>query len=468
MLPVEDIVKQHIDAEWSKEEFENINFGDKRIDKRFQKVSVQLSKKPTVPINQACGVWADTKAAYRLFGNEKVTKEIILDSHKKLTLERVKSQKIVLVIQDTSYLDFTKHKKKQDIGPIGTEEQNIQGLLMHTALAETVSGLALGVLCQDIWVRSPEEKGHRKKRKKLPIEEKESNKWLKSLEASEKLRPRDTTFVTICDRESDIYEFFVKARELDSKILVRASQNRKLLGETNNLWEHLEAQTLKGKMEIELAAREKVKKRKATLELRFATVTLRPPAGLNLSEKDKLGTITIDAILAKEVNAPDKVEPLEWLLLTNVAVHNYEDALERLGWYKRRWDIEVYHKVIKSGCKVEDCRLQTTDKLIPYITLCCIIAWRLLWMTKINREQPTAPCSVILDEHEWEALYIKINRTKKLPEKLPTVREVIRWIAQLGGFLGRKGDKEPGITAIWRGWETLNEISNMWLILKSG
>lgn len=467
MLPVEDIVKENIEPEWSKEEFENINFGDKRIDKRFQKVSEKLSEKPTFSINQACGIWADTKAAYRLFGNEKVTKEKILKSHQKLTLERMKSQKIVLVIQDTTYLDFTKHKNKKDIGPIGTEEQDIQGLLMHTALAETVTGLPLGILCQDIWVRSSEETGHRKKRKELPIEEKESNKWLKSLEESEKLRPQDTTFVTICDRESDIYEFFVKARELDSKILVRAAQNRKLSGETSNLWEHLESQALKGKIEIEVTAREKAKRRKAILEVRFATVTLSPPKSLKAPEKERLGTITIDAILAKEINAPDKVEPLEWLLLTNVTVHSYEDALERLEWYKRRWDIEVYHKVIKSGCKVEDCRLQTTDKLMPYITLCCIIAWRLLWMTKINKEQPTAPCTVILDEHEWEALYIKVHRTKKLPENLPTVREVIRWIGQLGGFLGRKCDKEPGITVIWRGWERLNEISSIWLILKS-
>lgn len=153
--------------------------------------------------------------------------------------------------------------------------------------------------------------------------------------------------------------------------------------------------------------------------------------------------------------------------MTNVSVKTYEDAIERLNWYKRRWDIEVYHKVIKSGCKVEDCRLQSADRLIPYITLCSIIAWRLFWITKINRVSPDAPGTIILEEYELEALYVKTHR-KKLPEdSVPTVREVVRWIAQLGGFLGRKGDKEPGITAIWRGWKELETISQMWLIMKS-
>jgi hypothetical protein len=466
MSTVEEVLKQRLEPGWSKEEFKKINYGDKRIDKRFRKVTDQLSASPTQSINQSCKVWADTKAAYRLFDNEKVTKEKILGSHQELTIERLKSHKTVLLLQDTTYLDFTKHKKKSGLGPIGTEDQDIRGIILHSTLAETETGLPLGLLNQEIWIRKEEEKGHREKRKELPIEEKESNKWLISLEKSEKMKPEGVSFVTVCDRESDVYDFFVKARELNSKVLVRAAQDRKLSGETCKLWEYMEGQEIKGRLEIEIPQKDKQKKRKAILSVRYATITLNPPQHLKASEKKKLGTITIDAVLAQEINAPSNVTPLEWMLLTNVAVKTFEDAVERLNWYKRRWDIEVYHKVIKSGCCVENCRLQTLNRLIPYIILCCIIAWRLLWMTKINREEPDAPCIAVLDEHEWKALYVNIHSTKVLPEKLPTVREVIRWIGQLGGFLARKGDKEPGITAIWRGWERLQDIAHMWLVME--
>ena len=466
MSIVEEVLKQNLEAGWSKEEFKNINIGDKRIDKRFHKVTEQLSETPTKSINQSCKCWADTKAAYRLFGNEKVTKEKILGSHQKLTIERIKSQKRVLLIQDTTYLDFTNHKKKFGLGPIGTDAQNIQGVILHSTLAETETGLPLGVLNQEIWVRNNEEKGHKEKRKELPIEEKESNKWLSSLDKSEKMKPEGVEFVTVCDREADVYEFFIKARELKSKILIRASQDRKLSEESCKLWEHMESQDIKGRLEIEVPKKDKQKKRKAILAVRYGTITLNPPKHLKASEKKRLGTVTIDAILAQEINAPGNVTPLEWMLLTNVAVQTFEDAIERLSWYKRRWDIEVYHKVIKSGCCVENCRLQRLDRLIPYITLNCIIAWRLLWMTKINIEEPDAPCIAVLDEHEWRALYVNIHSTKVLPEKLPTVREVIRWIGQLGGFLARKGDKEPGITAIWRGWERLHDIAHMWFVME--
>ena len=168
----------------------------------------------------------------------------------------------------------------------------------------------------------------------------------------------------------------------------------------------------------------------------------------------------------KEVQAPAGVESVEWMLLTNVGVRSLEDAIERVSWYRKRMEIEAYHKVLKSGCAVEDCRLGKSERLKPYLTLCSIIAWRLFWMTKINREQPDALCTAVLAEHEWKALYCIIHRTTKLPEKLPTVKEAIRWIGQLGGFLGRKGDKEPGITVIWRGWQRLTDISATWCLFQ--
>ena len=128
------------------------------------------------------------------------------------------------------------------------------------------------------------------------------------------------------------------------------------------------------------------------------------------------------------------------------------------------YTIEVYFKVLKSGCKVEDCRLQTAERLRRYLSLFTVIAWRLYWMVHINRHCPEALCITILADHEWQALYAKIHRTTALPKEMPTVRQVVRWIARLGGFLGRKGDGEPGVTTIWRGWQRLNDISDTWLL----
>ena len=201
------------------------------------------------------------------------------------------------------------------------------------------------------------------------------------------------------------------------------------------------------------------------VSVRFCSVTLKPPWRPKSLEKDPLPAVTVYVFLTQEVDPPADVTPLEWLLLTNVPVYSFEDAVERVKWYRCRWHIEVYFKVLKSGCKVEDCRLQTAERLKRYLTLSSVIAWRLYWLTHINRHYPNAPCITILTQYEWQALYATIHRSTVLPQEIPTVRQAVRWIAQLGGFLGRKRDGEPGVTVIWRGWQRLNDISATWLLL---
>jgi hypothetical protein len=146
-------------------------------------------------------------------------------------------------------------------------------------------------------------------------------------------------------------------------------------------------------------------------------------------------------------------------------VQNFDDAVRVVGWYSCRWQIEVYHKILKSGCTVEDCRLQKADRLHNYIALMSVVAWRLHWMTYFNRTDPGLPCSVILTATEWQALYMRIHRTTSLPSTPPTVPQAVRWIAQLGGFLGRKQDAEPGITVIWRGWQRLQDMADTWSLV---
>jgi hypothetical protein len=448
---------------WSKEELSGINFGDERLNKRIIKLAGELGEQPQAFINQACEDWAATKAAYRFFDNEKVKETQILSAHSDRVVERMKRYDVVLAIQDTTEIDFTAHPEKEGMGQIGNE--NGKGLLMHSTLAVTTAGLPLGLLAQQIWARGKKRDRKNYEHKKVAIKDKESQKWLDALEQTMTCIPKGVQVVTVGDREADIFEFLIRAEQLDADYVIRAMSNRCLMTTDRSLWEELEQSPLAGRLEVEVAAKKDAPARTAKVSVRYAQVELKPPQRLKEVRIDGWKPVQLWAVYVKEVYAPQGVEPLEWMLLTNVPVNNYEDALERIEWYCQRWSIELFHKVLKSGCRVEDCLLATAARLKRYLTLMSVIAWRLFWLTHINRQHPQASCTTILADHEWQALYCRINKTTDLPTQPPTVRQAVRWIAQLGGFLARKNDGEPGITVIWRGWQRLTDIVATWLIL---
>jgi len=452
---------------WIEEQLQNVDLKDKRLNLRIIDTATRLAAQPTAPINQACDDWAATKGSYRLFANDKVTAERVLAPSQERTVERMKNHPLVLSVQDTSVLNYTRHPKTKDLGPIGTSQQTLRGLLMHTTLVYTPEGLPVGLLTQEIWTRSDEDpKLTAAERQKRPIEEKESYKWLKALRETVSLAPNGCQVVTVCDREADIYELFVEAHQLNTGLLIRATQNRMLMdAEEKHLWASVEAEPAVAQLQVDVPAKKKEPARQATVSVRFRSVTLRPPSRPKVPGQEPLPAIVLDAVLVQEVDPPAGMTRLEWMLLTNVAVQTKEDAIERVAWYRQRWPIEIFHRILKSGCRVEDCRLQTKDRLVPYLALSSIISWRLYWLTHISRHKPNAPCLTVLAEHEWRALYAKIHRTATPPEKMPTVYEAMRWIARLGGFLGRKGDGEPGPTVMWRGWQRLTDIADTWLIL---
>src|SRR5438552_8913721 len=450
-------------ARWSEEEFEEINLGDERLNRRIIKLAEQLGAQPQAFINQASEDWADTKAAYRFFDNEKVTGAQIISTHSNRVIERMKRYDVVLAIQDTTEIDYTGQPEKKGMGQIGNESG--KGLLMHITLAVTTEGLPLGVLAQQIWARLKKRDRKNFEHKKVSIKDKESRKWLDALEQTMTCIGAGVQVVTVCDREADVFEFLLRAEQLGADYLVRAASNRSLMAGEKCLWEELESSVLAGRLEVEVAAKKDEPARTAKVSVRYQEVEIKPPKRLKKVRIAGWKPIRLWAVYVKEVYAPEGVTPLEWMLLTNVAVNNIEDALERIEWYCRRWCIELYHKVLKSGCRVEDCLLETAARLKRYLALMSVITWRLFWLTHINRQNPDASCTTILAEAEWQALYCRINKTTELPKQPPTVRQAVRWIAQLGGFLGRKNDGEPGITVIWRGWQRLTDIVATWLIL---
>jgi Transposase Tn5 dimerisation domain/Transposase DNA-binding len=418
-----------------------------------------------MPINQACEDWADTKAAYRLMDNPKVSPASLLAPHRQRTVERLRAYPVVLAVQDTTFLNYTTHAQTTGLGEIGTKAQAQRGLGLHTTLALTPQGLPLGVLTQTFFTRpigapprAPNE------RRQMPIEEKESYQWLAAFQQTIALTPDNVHMITVCDREADVYEMLALADARHASLVVRASADRSLAeAKVTHLWAKVERQRQTGELTVAITGNHHRPARQATVALRFCSVTLKPP---KRPHPHRLPAVTLTAILIREEHPPAAVgEPIEWLLLTNTIVSTFADAVRVVGWYCCRWQIEVYHKILKSGCRVEDSRLQTADRLQNYITLMTIIAWRLHWLTYLNRTDPDQPCTIVLTTTEWQALYLYIYKTTAFPQKLPTVHQVIHWMAQLGGFLGRASDGEPGITVIWRGWQRLQDIAATWCLI---
>ena len=459
------MTESHLSAseyQWCLDEFATAELKDARLNRRCGELAVQFAMQPSGPINQACEDWADAKAAYRFFDNDKVTPERIRAPHHQRTVERIAQHKQVLAVQDTTFLNYTHHPQTEELGAIGTKRQHQHGFGMHSTLAMTTQGMPLGLLTQAFFTRPEDEPAHRPEEcRKLPIEEKESYRWLQAFEQTLVLAPPGVEVITVCDREADIYEMFAFAQEQEASLLVRASSNRVLLDdEVRKLWLKVETQPIAGYLTVHISGNDKRKARQATVSVRFTSVTLKPPWRPNGL---KLPSVTLNAILVREKDPPPEIdEPIEWLLLTNTPVVSFVQAHEVIQWYCCRWQIEVFHKVLKSGCRVELCRLQTADRLYNFIALMSVIAWRLHWMTYINRCQPDLPCTVVLTTIEWEALYMRIHKSTRLPDTVPTVRQAVRWIAQLGGFLGRKSDGEPGVTTLWRGWLRLQDIAATW------
>ena len=461
---------------WASQEFGEINLGDRRLKDRLVKLADKLASSPESPINQACGDWANTKAAYRFFQNENVNEKTILQSHVRNTLERTKERGTILAIQDTSYFNFTGHNKTIGLGviskyPTKTLKINTNaGLAMHTSFAVSLEGLPLGILDQSIYARKPVPKG--RITKFTPIEEKESIRWLNALkQTNEVAAESQVQIVTLCDREGDFYELFEYSNRIKAPLLVRAATDRNInkygaydSGKFEKLWSRVQALPTSGTIEVENPARDQKPARKAQLETRFGSITMNPPRQHIRKRTEKLPDIELYAVNVIEKNPPHGEEALEWMLLTGLQITSFEKAKEKVAWYCLRWRIEVFHKILKSGLKVEQCRLQRADRLIRYLTIMSIIAWRIYWLTLIARTNPELPCTAFVADEEWKVLYTKIKNKKSFPKKPPRISEVVRWIAGLGGFLGRKGDGEPGVMTLWRGWKRLCDLSEGWTL----
>jgi hypothetical protein len=452
---------------WVAEEFASVDLRDQRLDRRLIKTAEQLARSPSSPINEACGSWGDTQAAYRLFDNAKASPEAILKPHTAETAQRIVAHgEAVLVVQDTVFFSYGQHPKTKGLGPIGKSNSvHERGLIVHNALAFTTTGVPLGILSQRIWAREavPEE-GYQEKIERLqclPVEEKESSKWLLGLSETLERAPPAAKLVTVADRESDFFEFLTEAQEQRADFLIRARTDRKCVAEESegytSLLEALTSAAVLGTLAVEIPGNGKRKARTAEGEVRTVQVMVKAPQRRGKAQATtSLGPMSVHVIGVSERDPPVGEEALSWVLLTNLPVPNFKAAIEKIDWYTKRFGIEVWHKVLKSGCRVEDCLLETAERLSRYLTLFSILGVRLMQVAYLGRVHPERPANEVFSNEEIEALHVRVYQTRPPPEPI-RLREAVRLLGRIGGHLGRKCDGEPGMTVIWRGWMRLHE-----------
>jgi hypothetical protein len=454
-------------ADWAEAELGRVALYDGRLKRRLFTVARDFFAQPGVLIPQACqGSEAKSKGAYRMLANGQVGMQTVLKAHVEATVERLKAHRVVLAVQDTSTLNYTAHPG-DGMGPINTTQDRAVGVLLHDTMGFTVDGTPLGLLHVHCWARDPQAVGKKAQRDKLPIEAKESQKWLLSYRAVAEIQPLcpETLLVSVGDREADLYELFAEAAQTPGgpKLLVRAerTRNRKVGGEAERLWARLSRESVAGYQAVSIPRKGNRAARTAKLAVRFSAVLLRVP-------QDKaLPPVQMWAVHAQEVEyGPEVDAPVEWMLLTTVEVSRFRDACERLEWYARRWGIEVYHRTLKSGCRIEDRRLNTVDRLEACLAIDLVVAWRVFWLVKQGRETPDIRCDVFLSEEEWQTLWAYVHRVRP-PSAPPSLGQAGRMIASLGGFLGRKCDGEPGTTTMWRGLQRLADITRGYVLYKT-
>jgi hypothetical protein len=394
--------------------------------------------------------------------------DVILTAHTEATIERIREHRVVLVPQDTTTLDYIADladlMTEEELDLVNNQDDHPIGLLLHDTLAFTEEGTPLGVLDAQCWARDPQEKGKRYRRKALPLEQKESMRWLRSFRKAaevQKLCP-ETMLVVIGDREADIYELFLEASQAPEgpKLLVRAEKSRNRKVDQAFLWDVMRKQKVAGRLQIHIPRRGSHKARGAWVDVRFAEVRLNPPKHCQPAPSARVWAVYIVE------GAPKAgVSPIEWMLLTTAEVRTLQDARKRVKWYSAGWGIEVYHRTLESGCQIRYRQLETADRLETCLGMDMVVAWRIYYLRMLGREKAELPCTTFFKDIEWKALWGLVKKTPVPPPKPPTIRQALHLLAAFGGYFGRELDSYLGTRGLWRGLTQLYVGSRMYAIL---
>jgi hypothetical protein len=471
-LPSEDLFVSdptQESAEWIEQELAGCSFPDRRLRQRLQQLLQQFSSGLGESIPFACQDWASTKAAYRFLSNPRVNEEAILAGHFAATRSRFAATATpILVLHDTTGFTFA----RKDRAPIGILHKSFMrrgkkgrplhsvvcGILMHSSLAVTTDGLPLGLAAIKFWSRSEFKGTNALKRKinptRVPIEEKESYRWLENVRQATTLFGDPPRCIHIGDRESDIYELFCTAQQIGTHFLLRTCVDR--LAEEGSCT----VSAVMKQVRVKGLHRVSVKDRKgnwseAVLEIKYRRVRVLPP----VAKQKQYPALRLTVLWAQEKTTPEGRDRIDWKLITNLPVKSRSDALQKISWYAMRWKIEMFHKVLKSGCQAEQARLRNADRLANLIAVFCLLSWRIFWLTMLQRVAPEASPLLALTPLEIALLdrLVKDKGEANAPEK--RLSAYLIKIARLGGYLARAGDGPPGNLVMWRGLSRLTDIA---------
>jgi transposase-like protein/transposase Tn5 family protein/DDE family transposase len=477
-----------IQPPWVAEEMATVDLNDQRLSQRLRLILSQLAAHPTASLPAACGGYAEITAAYRFFDNDKVGFDGVLQPHIDRTRARTAAQRVVLVVPDTTEIDVTRPEQQvQGAGPLdgGTR----RGVFLHLMHAFTPDGTPLGTLQAIPWSRDDDKPANatmtRGERAATPIEEKESFRW--KLSISQAIEQAggcpQTQIICVADSEADIYEVIAEGMEepRTADWIIRSCQDRALVDDLedavglDSLREEVLAapvlyrQTLqvrgrKAKVACEDRGRRQPRQsRQAVVEVRAARVTLRAP----YRQAGQLRDVTVNAVLVTEVNPPEDDVPVEWLLLTSLPIDTIDQVHLIVQYYCTRWMVEIFFRTLKSGCRVEARRFERVDRLLPCVAVYLIVAWRTLYVCRLGRSCPEISCEAVFAAEEWQSVYQVVKREKP-PKHPPKLQEMVRLVAQLGGYVNRKRDDEPGPQTVWLGLQRLHDIALCWQVFGPG
>lgn len=462
-------------GDWVARQYRTLALPDARLEKRLLTVAQTLAAKPHDSINQACDNWAGAKGAYRFVENEAVTPHALIQPLTDAAAREAAAHGAVISVQDTTALSFPRARQAKGLGPVN-DCAEARGMLVHPALALRPDGAPLGLLDLQYWCRDPHatQGGDAARKASRPIEEKESAKWLRGIAAArraleanvaEAQRPR---LIHVFDREGDIHEVFDLVTAGGDGAVIRCGQDRRVVtGNGRQTLAHtaIAAAPVLGRAVIEVPRKQGQAKRQAMVEIRACNLTLIPPLKHRAGAKRRRA-VALRLVQVAEVNPPRGLkEPLHWLLWTTEPVATMAQALEIVGLYKLRWKIEEFNLVLKSGCRIEDLQFETAERLAKVVALYAPVAVRILQLRAWSRLEPEAPCTLVLTNEQWRALWTYIHRRRPSRHTAPpSIKQATLWIGRLGGHLGRKSDGMPGVRTLWRGWRDLDLLVTMFIL----
>ena len=461
--------------EWAKDVFGECQLGDRRLTARLQKIGTQLSGSIGSSLAFSCnGSDAALEGSYRILRNNKVTSQKIAEAGYKSTAKKCVDRDVLLAVEDTTTMGFS-HKVKDQLGDLGGRESiNHKGFIIHSSLMiDGKTEETIGLIDQKRWCRDNDARNKSSDRRKRSYHSKESYKWEEnSRRIEERFGSLMSRVISVCDREADIYEYMQYKISNSQRFIVRASWNRRLQGDDENLsFDKISNAKLLGEYKVKIGQKSGRKSRVAVVELKSNQITLHVPVNTNSLG---LTPLTVNIVFVVEKNCPTGIEPLKWILLTTEDVIDFDKARLVTRYYELRWRIEDFHKAWKTGAGAERQRMQEADNLEKMIVILSFIAVRLLQLKEYFEKEPSLdaekqviPCTTVLSQDEWQILWFSTESKKRLPIQAASLGWAYRAISKLGGWNDTKKIGKASWATVWKGWFKLQERIEGYTILKN-